>query len=124
MKVFEAGDLSQNVIKTRKYDALLFGEVVGEDSDLYPFWHSSQRNDPGLNISLYANITVDKALEDIQQETDPQKEAGEKQIVFDEINKDTPAIFLFSPDFIYAPAPQVKNISLKNISSQNERFLY
>lgn len=123
VKVFEAGDLSQNVIKPRKYDALLFGEVVSEESDLYPFWHSSQRNDPGLNISLYANITVDKALEDIQKETDDAKKAQEKEIVFTEINKDTPAIFLFSPYFLYAPAPQSKNISLKNVASQNERFL-
>jgi peptide/nickel transport system substrate-binding protein len=124
IKVFEAGDLSQNVIKPRKYDALLFGEVVGEESDLYPFWHSSERNDPGLNISLYANITVDKALEDIQKETDKQKIAVEKEIIFLEISKDRPAIFLFSPYFLYASAPQVKNISLKNISSQNERFLF
>lgn len=124
IKVFEAGDLSQNVIKPRKYDALLFGEVVGEESDLYPFWHSSERNDPGLNISLYANIAVDKALENIQKETDKQKIADEKEIVFSEISKDRPAIFLFSPYFLYASAPQVKNISLKNVSSQNERFLF
>ncbi|MFH0804288.1 MAG: ABC transporter substrate-binding protein [Candidatus Zambryskibacteria bacterium] len=123
IKVFEAGDLSQNIIKPRKYDALLFGEVVGEDSDLYPFWHSSERNDPGLNISLYANITVDKALEDIQKETDEQKKTGEKEIIFAEIHKDIPVIFLFSPNFLYAPAPQVKNISLKRVSSQSERFL-
>jgi peptide/nickel transport system substrate-binding protein len=124
IKVFEAGDLSQNIIKSRKYDALLFGEVIGEDSDLYPFWHSSERNDPGLNISLYANITVDKGLEDIQIETDEQKKAEEKEIVFSEIKKDTPVIFLFSPYFLYASAPQVKNILLKNVSSQNERFLF
>jgi peptide/nickel transport system substrate-binding protein len=123
VKVFEAGDLSQNVIKPRKYDALLFGEVIGIESDLYPFWHSSERNDPGLNISLYANITVDKALEDIQKETDDAKKAAEKEIVFTEIQTDKPAIFLFSPYFLYAPAPQVKNISFKNVSSQNERFL-
>jgi peptide/nickel transport system substrate-binding protein len=123
VKVFEAGDLSQNIIKSRKYDALLFGEVVGEESDLYPFWHSSQRNDPGLNISLYTNITVDKELEEIQKETEASKKADEKGIVFSEIQKDTPAIFLFSPYFLYVPAPEVKNIKLKSISSQNERFL-
>ena len=123
VKVFEAGDLSQNVIKPRKYDALLFGEVVGTDSDLYPFWHSSERNDPGLNISLYANITADKILEDMQKETDQQKKAQEKESFVAEISKDTPAIFLFSPYFLYAPAPAVKNILLKDVSSQNERFL-
>ena len=123
VKVFEAGDLSQNVIKSRRYDALLFGEVIGIESDLYPFWHSSERNDPGLNISLYTNITVDKALEDIQKETDDAKKTQEKEIVFTEIQTDRPAIFLFSPYFLYAPAPQVKNISFKNVASQNERFL-
>jgi peptide/nickel transport system substrate-binding protein len=123
VKVFEAGDLSQNVIKSRKYDALLFGEVIGEDSDLYPFWHSSERNDPGLNISLYANITVDKALSELQTETDQNAKAAKKETIFSEISKDTPAVFLFSPDFLYAPAPEVKNVLLKSVSSQNERFL-
>ena len=123
VKVFEAGDLSQNVIKPRKYDALLFGEVVGEESDLFPFWHSSERNDPGLNISLYANLKVDKALEDIQKETDNIKKVEEKEIVFSEINKDVPAIFLFSPYSLYAPAEDVKNILLKDVSYQSERFL-
>jgi len=124
VKVFEAGDLSQNVIKPRKYDALLFGEVIGQESDLYPFWHSSERNDPGLNISLYTNINVDKALENIQTETDVQKEIADKKSVVSAIQNDVPAIFLFSPDLIYLKAPQVKNLTLNNISSANERFLF
>jgi peptide/nickel transport system substrate-binding protein len=124
IKVFEAGDLSQNVIRGRKYDALLFGEVVGDDSDLFPFWHSSERNDPGLNISLYANITVDKALEDIQKETNNQIKTQKKEIVASEIKKDIPAIFLFSPNLLYATTPKIKNVTLKSVSSLNERFLY
>ncbi|KKQ77950.1 MAG: hypothetical protein A3A96_04220 [Candidatus Zambryskibacteria bacterium RIFCSPLOWO2_01_FULL_39_39] len=123
VKVFESGDLSQNVIKPRKYDALLFGEVVGAESDLYPFWHSSERNDPGLNISLYANITADKILEEIQIEEDVVEQARKKETLFAEIKNDTPAIFLFSPSFLYAPAKNVKNILLKDVSSQNERFI-
>ena len=31
VKIFETGDLTQNVIRPRKYDALLFGEIVGRD---------------------------------------------------------------------------------------------
>lgn len=123
VKVFEAGDLSQNVIKGRKYDALLFGEVIGVESDLYPFWHSSERNDPGLNISLYANLNVDKALEEMRKETDKQKKTAEKEILLAEIKKDVPVIFLFSPSFLYAPDSSIKNIVLKNVSFQNERFI-
>jgi peptide/nickel transport system substrate-binding protein len=123
IKVFESGDLSQNVIKSRRYDALLFGEVISEEGDLYPFWHSSERNDPGLNISLYANITVDKALEEMQGQTDETKKAANREVVFSEIKNDVPAIFLFAPDFLYIPSPKVQNILLKNTSYQNERFL-
>lgn len=122
IKVFESGDLSQNIIRPRKYDSLLFGEVVNENSDLYPFWHSSERNDPGLNIALYTNITVDKNLEAIQKETDQQIIKSKKDIITKEINKDIPAIFLFSPDFIYINSPKIKNVALKNISFPNERF--
>lgn len=124
IKVFEAGDLSQNIIKGRKYDSLLFGEMIGADSDLYPFWHSSQRIDPGLNISLYANITVDKMLEEIQKETNSEAKATKKEAVISEIKNDIPAIFLFSPSMLYVPPKNVKNITLKKISSQSERFLY
>lgn len=124
IKVFEAGDLSQNVIRGRKYDALLFGEVMGEDSDLYPFWHSSERNDPGLNISLYANITVDKVLEEMRGEIDNQNRALKKEVVVSEIKKDVPAIFLFSPRLLYAETPKIKNVLLKTVSFPNERFLY
>ncbi|MBM2817634.1 MAG: family 5 extracellular solute-binding protein, peptide/nickel transport system substrate-binding [Parcubacteria group bacterium] len=67
VKIFESGDLNQNVIRPRKYDALLFGEIIGRDLDLFAFWHSSQRKDPGLNIALYANSKVDKLLEDARK---------------------------------------------------------
>ena len=49
VKIFEIGDLNQNIIRPRKYDALLFGEIVGRDLDLYPFWHSGARVFPGLD---------------------------------------------------------------------------
>src|SRR3989344_2469416 len=67
VKIFEAGDLNQNVIRPRKYDALFFGEIIGRDLDLFAFWHSSQRKDPGLNIALYANSKADKLLEDARK---------------------------------------------------------
>ena len=125
VKIFEPGDLSQNIIRGRKYDALLFGEMVGAESDLYPFWHSSQRIDPGLNISLYTNITVDKMLEEIQRNvgTSSTESMDKKDVVVSEIKNDIPVIFLFSPNLLYVAADEVKNVLLKDVSSQNEIFL-
>lgn len=120
IEIFEQSDLSQNIIKGRKYEALLFGKVVSENADLYPFWHSSQRNDPGLNISLYANISVDKALEEMQKGINL---IENKEIILNQIESDRPAIFLFVPQMIYIPSTKVKNINLKEVSATNERFV-
>ncbi len=70
IELYEPGDLSQNVIRPRKYEALLYGMVIGRDQDLYAFWDSQERNDPGLNIALYANKTVDGLLEDARSSVD------------------------------------------------------
>ncbi len=123
VKIFEYGDFSQNIMRPRKYDAILFGEIIGRDLDLYPFWHSSQRNDPGLNMSLYANITADKLLEDAKK-IYAIKDRAQKYFDFEqEVQKDIPAVFLYSPDFIYVVSDSIKNINIGEITSPHERFL-
>lgn len=123
VKVFEPGDLSQNVIRPRKYDALFFGEVVGQDSDPYAFWHSSQRNDPGLNIALYANSKVDKILEEARA-TEDQAERGKKYRTFEEeLSKDVPAVFVYSPDFIYVMPERLRGLEIGELTVPAERFL-
>jgi len=123
IKVFETGDLNQNVIRARKYDSLLFGEIVGRELDLFPFWHSSQRNDPGLNIALYANITVDALLENARTISN-KDERILKFIEFDrELKNDIPAVFIYAPDFIYVTPKRVNGIELGTITTPSERFL-
>ena len=73
LQFFETSNLNQDIIRPRKYDALLFGEIVGRDMDLFAFWHSSQRNDPGLNIASYTNIKTDKILEGIRKMSNEKK---------------------------------------------------
>lgn len=123
VKVFETGDLNQNIIRPRKFESLLFGMVIGRDLDLYPFWHSSQRNDPGLNISAYANITTDKILEQIRNSIDPLKRQELYKNFESEIQKDIPAIFLYSPDFIYITPKRIHAIELGHVQTAGERFL-
>lgn len=122
IRVFEIGDLNQNVIRPRKFEALLFGEVVGREYDLYPFWHSSQRNDPGLNIALYANISADKILEDLRTIQDPvarENRAKDFELLF---KTDMPASFIYSPEFIYVVPKKLANVSLGKLTVPSERF--
>lgn len=122
VKIFDQGDLSQNVIRPRKYDALLFGEVVGREVDLYAFWHSSQRNDPGLNIALYANSTVDDALEELRATSNENERTALFSTIMTELNKDLPAIFLYAPDFVYSVPNDLKGLKLGFIETPSDRF--
>ena len=122
VKIFEAGDLYQNVIRTRSYDALLFGEQIGKDRDLYAFWHSSQRNSPGLNVSMYTNSKADKLLETLRSSNDSTTRTSAFTQFDSIIQADIPAIFLYSPDFIYAVPKDLGNISLHSITVPADRF--
>lgn len=122
VKIFDIGDLNQNVIRTRKYDALLFGEIIGRDMDLFPFWHSSERIDPGLNIAMYTNLKADKILESIRKTTDIDKQKDLYDDFNQEIKKDTPAIFLYSPYFIYNIPKKIHNVTLGQLTTPAERF--
>ena len=121
--VFEIGDLNQNIIRPRKYDALLFGEVVGRDPDPFVFWHSSQRNDPGLNIAMYTNITADKLLEKARTISDEERRKEIYEQFQEEVKKDTPAVFLYSPYFIYIIPDSLGGVEkLESITIPSERF--
>jgi len=122
LRVFNASDLYQNVIRTRKYDSLLFGELIGKDQDLYAFWHSSQIKAPGLNIALYTNSKVDKLLEDIRTTNDDVTRTMKYAQFEDNISTDIPAIFLYSPNFIYVVPKELKNIKLQDITIPTDRW--
>ncbi len=122
VNIFESGDLNQSVIRPRKYDTLLFGEIIGRDLDYFAFWHSSQRNDPGLNIANYTNIKIDKILEEARLIVPRQERIARYQAFSAELMKETPAVFLYSPEFIYLTKPSIKGVELKNITIPSDRF--
>ncbi|MBI3589625.1 MAG: hypothetical protein HY093_04420 [Candidatus Liptonbacteria bacterium] len=115
-------EIDGRVIKNRDYELLLYGNILSADSDLFPFWHSSQRFYPGLNFSLYSNPQVDKMLEKARQTL----EYGERQQIFAKIqnliNSDNPAIFLYSPDYIYAVKTDLKGVTPSFIAEPADRF--
>lgn len=123
VRVFATGDLKETIVRPRKFDALFFGQVLGRDGDPYPFWHSSQRLDPGLNVASYANTRVDKILEDARTEINTEKRIKSYGVFRDEIAKDIPAIFMYAPEFLYVVPEKVRGIALGSITIPSERFL-
>jgi peptide/nickel transport system substrate-binding protein len=122
LEIFEPGNLAQSVLRTREYDALLFGEIVGTEPDPYAFWHSSQRNDPGLNIANYANTQVDNLLVEARKTIDNEARADLYVEAVEAINDDIPAIFLYAPHFIYLTDPALLSINLAPMVEPHDRF--
>lgn len=122
IELYEPGDLSQNVIRPRKYEALLYGMVIGRSEDLYAFWSSQERNDPGLNISLYANKTVDAALEEARTSSDPHARTVALQKIEDHVAADYPAAFIYAPHFTYAAPADLEGVVLPQIVTPADRF--
>lgn len=124
IKIFEIGNLNQSIIRPREYEALFFGQVISNESDLFAFWHSSQRNDPGLNIASYTNSRTDGLLERIISS----KNEEDKNRLFtdfeNEIKKDMPAVFIYSPDFIYVTNKKIQNIFLDKINTSDQRLTH
>jgi len=122
VQVYDLSDLDQNLIRPRKFEALLFGEILGRNPDLYSFWHSSQRLAPGLNITQYTNATTDKLLEDARKQTDPDIRIAKYETFQTKLAEDTPAIFLYSPSFLYILPKKIKGAGFPSLLIPSERF--
>ena len=114
-------ELVGDVLKTRSYEILLFGNVFENPADLFPFWHSSQRFYPGLNLSLYQNTTVDRLIEEIRQGTQEQTPEN-LQSINRIITKDRPAVFLFSLPYFYAHREKLGGFRQALFTTPADRF--
>lgn len=114
--------IQQDHIRPRRYQAILFGEILGADPDPFAFWHSSQRKDPGLNLALYQNKKADELLEQGRQILDKQKRLEK----YDEFQKilleDAPAVFLYSSYYLYPVNEKVKGINIEKLPTPSQRF--
>ncbi len=122
VQVYPLAELNTNVLRPRNYDALLFGEVVGPELDLYAFWHSSQRMDPGLNLAMYANSKADALLSQARATTDPAARDALYQQFASLVARDMPAVFLYAPDFLYAVPEDVQGVQVGSLVSPAGRF--
>lgn len=122
IKVLTVSDLQQNYIRTREYDSLLFGQAISFDPDLYSFWHSSQKRDPGLNLSLFDNKDADKLLEEIRQESNSDARSAKYAQLQEVLYRENPAVFLYSPYYIYPVNKVVQGMDVENVNSPAQRF--
>ncbi|MFA5730300.1 MAG: hypothetical protein WC938_03750, partial [Candidatus Paceibacterota bacterium] len=115
----------KKVIRERNFDILLFGEKLGGIPDPIPFWHSSQRVDPGLNLSLYQSSKADDLMEKARKYSNFEDENRKKTLedLQNIIISDAPAIPLFTTNYLYLVDKDVKGVLTEKIIESSKRFV-
>lgn len=121
IEAYEADELNE-IIKSRNYDMLLSGQSLGYNLDTFSFWHSSQSNENGLNLSNYQNPKADYLIENIRKTFDQTKKDEDLTLLAKVIADDVPAVFLFTPTYYYLVDKQISGVNVTNILLPKDRF--
>ncbi len=120
--VLNPSDIVNQVIRSRDYEMLLFGINPQNKEDLFSFWHSSQKFYPGLNLAIYGNPQADKLMEEIRQTNDPNERQIKLKALQAIINQDRPAVFLYSPKYLYVSTKDLQGFKEKFLNTPSDRF--
>lgn len=123
LQTFPKDKIEKEVIDPRNYQALLYGEIIGYDPDLFPFWHSSQRSAPGVNIANYVNRKADTLLEEARLTSDQDTRSKKYQEFQNIILEDLPAVFLYTPTYTYPLNKKIKGFNLERLALPADRFI-
>ncbi|MBL7053651.1 peptide ABC transporter substrate-binding protein [Patescibacteria group bacterium] len=114
---------TREIITARDFDCLIFGILENFKTNPYAFWHSSQSNSPGLNLSGFSNRRIDELLE----KANITKDKNKKQEYYNEfqtiISLNAPTIFLYNPTYTYAVDHRIKDIQTGNLRFSKDRFI-
>ncbi len=121
VQLVDADSFAQR-IQGRDYDIVLAGQSLGDNLDTYSYWHSTQANSNGLNLSNYKSFAADQLIELIREsfvQTEKDKKMNDLAKV---IAHDAPAIFLYRPLYSLASDAKVKGIYLQKLGYSSDRF--
>ncbi|MCD6520601.1 MAG: peptide ABC transporter substrate-binding protein [Anaerolineae bacterium] len=110
-------------LRLRRFDALLCGwQNLPPDPDLYPYWHSSQANEDGLNFANYISEEADALLAEARL-TNNRERRLELYYRFQELfAEDVPSLLLYQPVYNYAVDASVHNVQIGPLITPSDRF--
>lgn len=115
MTVYEENqEFINSVVSKRAYDILVYEIELGADPDLLPYYHSSQANTTGLNLSNYRNVVVDDLLLGARGTMDNELRAKKYEAFLQYWISDIPAIGLYQSNLTYYYNKNVRTFSNNN----------
>lgn len=113
---------AQRTIRSREYAALLYGLAMTFEPDPYSFWHSSQTGEFEHNFAMFSDKRADELLSGAREEQNPETRAGMYRELQEILAKRMPAIFLYSPRYVYVQRDTVQGFSAQAINAPASRF--
>lgn len=115
----------QSLIALHQYEALLYSMSIGQDPDVFAFWHSSQadvRSNNRLNLSEYQSEAADQALEGGRTRTDPQLRSVKYEPFLKAWRDDAPALALYQPRYLYVVRGRLYGFDTRAVNSAVDRY--
>lgn len=122
MKTLEVADARATIVQNHDFDVFLGSILLGPTADPYPFWHSSQTDEGGLNFSGWQNRSADALILNARTQTNPDKRKETLTAFTKLLNEELPAIFLAQPTYSYITSPKVHGVQLQQILVPSDRF--
>ncbi len=119
---FEAADVYVDKLQNRDYDLVFAGQSLGYNFDIYSFWHSTQAQGGGLNLSNYKSFAVDALIQDIRGTFDETSKQDKLSRLASTLRDDFPAFFLYRPVYYYASDKKATGLYFENLSFTADRF--
>ena len=114
--------LRTNYLDPRNYQAALIDVQLPSDPDPYPFWHETQAETPGQNISQYRDRDMSEVLEQARRTSD-QGTRTQLYHKFQEMFREkTPGILLYYPIYNYSVSEKVRDVQIGPVAVSADRF--
>lgn len=122
LEIVSVSTLTNIILPERTYEALLYGHILNVIPHLYAFWHSSQIDYPGLNLAGFADKDADALLVKAR-ESGKAEEVADAYKQFQKIlDRETSAVFLYSPKYTYLLPSKMKGFATERISIPSDRW--
>ena len=94
-----------------QHDILIYEIELGADPDLFAYYHSSQANESGLNLSNYSNGPSSDILLAARGAIDPALRAAKYESFLEHWVEDVPAIGIYQVDLSYFVGKNIRTFS-------------
>ncbi len=121
VEAVDAG-LVPSLIRSRDFDAALTEFALSADPDPYPFWHSSQIDEPGQNFAGFADEQADLLMEEGRQTVDQEKLTGIYGAFQQLFAEEVPSLLLYHPIYSYVVDSQVGDVQIPPLLHTSDRF--